>query len=518
MIEAFIQGLMNFTNPAVFAALFGATIIGIILGVLPGVTGGLGMIILLPFIIGLDPMLVLPVIIAFATTAGSGGSVLAILLGIPGEPSNAACVLDGFPMTKKGQGLRAVGASITTCWMSNIASVVFAFAMIPIIVPVVMNFKSAEVFLMIAIALCFISSVTKESQLKGLISACLGLLLSTIGFQAKTGEARFSFGSLYLYDGLGLVVMILGVFALPALVEMIVQKEEEVSEETIAKTSGMRMREYGELLKGTKDVFQHWWLWLRAAVLGYIVGVIPGVGGEMAPWVGYANAKQGSKHPETFGTGNIEGVIGPESANNAKTGGDLLTTLAFGIPGSGKMVFVLAAFILVGIQPGPWVLTKYMPLSFTMLQTVAVTAIFSSIILYFTAPYMVRLVKFPVVYQFGFLVPLVFISVFVNDNVIEDIFLLFVASVAGYFVKKNGYFLSAMIMGFILGKLAEYYLWQSLDLSGPSFLFSSPICIVELLAIPLILFYEDIKTLINRWRTPKGPRLADGEPSKEKAS
>jgi TctA family transporter len=156
MFEAFLQGLLNFTDPVVLAALFAATLVGIILGVLPGVTGGFGIIVLLPFILGLDPMFILPVIIALATTAGSGGAILSILLVIPGEPSNAATVLDGYPMTNKGEGLRAVGASITTCWMSNIASVVFVFAMMPIIVPIIMQFKAPEVCLMIAVAIFFI--------------------------------------------------------------------------------------------------------------------------------------------------------------------------------------------------------------------------------------------------------------------------------------------------------------------------------------------------------------------------
>ena len=500
MLDAFMQGLQHFANPMVLLTLFGATLIGIILGVLPGLTGGFAIVVLLPFILGLEPIFILPIIIAFCTTAGSGGSITSILLGIPGEPSNAATVLDGYPLTKKGEGMRAIGAAVTTCWMSNLASVAFAFIMIPLIVPIIMLFKAPEVCLMIAVAICFISAVTRESRLKGLISANIGVLLSTIGFQAKTGDARFTFGNLYIYDGIGLIVMVLGVFAVPVLVEMIAEEEEAVPEGSL-NVKGMH--EYRELFRGVKDVFVHWWLWLRATVLGYIVGVIPGVGGETAPWIGYANAKQGSKSPETFGTGNIEGVIGPESANNAKTGGDLLTTLAFGIPGSGKMVLVLAAFVLVGIQPGPWVITKYMPLSFTMLQTVAVTSIFSSIILYLSAPYMLKLVQVPNAHQFGFLIPLVFISVYVGNGVFMDLSILILIALIAFVLKRYGYFLSALIMGFILGKLFEYYLWQSIDLIGPTFFLSSPICILLLISMPLVLYYEDIKDWITRWRAAK---------------
>ncbi|HOQ98056.1 MAG TPA: tripartite tricarboxylate transporter permease [Anaerolineae bacterium] len=498
MIDSFFQALLHFTNPQVLLTLFAATLIGLILGVLPGVTGGFGIIVLLPFILGLDPMFILPIIIAFAATAGPGGAITSILLGIPGEPSNAAAILDGYPMTKKGEGLRAVGAAVTTCWMSNLASVVFALGMVPLIVPIIMQFKAPETCLMIAVAICFISAVTRGSRLKGLISACIGLLLSTIGFQAKTGVARFTFGSLYLYDGIGLIMMVLGCFALPVLVEMIAEEEPPVPQEAMSPKG---MHNYRELFRGVQDVFRHFGMWLRTTIMGYIVGVIPGVGGETSPWIGYAHAKQCSKNPETFGEGNVEGVIGAESANNAKTGGDLLTTLALGIPGSGKMVFILAALVLVGIQPGPWVIMRHTTLAFTMLQTVAVTSIMAAIVLYACGPYMLKLVQAPIIYQFAFLVPLVYISVNAGDGAIMDIFILALIAIVAHFLKKHGYFLSALVMGFILGGLFEYYLWQSLDLVGPTFFISSPICIALLISMPLILYYEDIRDWIARRRT-----------------
>jgi putative tricarboxylic transport membrane protein len=500
MVESFIQGLINITQPVLLLVLFLATLAGLILGVLPGVTGGFGIVVLLPFIIGLDPNIILPIIIALSSTAVVGGAVTAILIGVPGEPSNAATLLDGYPMMKKGEGLRALGAAISVCWMSNLAAIIFAFLMIPLVVPLVMQFKTSETCLMIVVGICFLSALTRGSRLKGLISAAIGILLSTVGFQAKTGVARFTFGNIYLYDGIGLIVMVLGIFAVPEMVEMIAAPSDESSEALPIK--GMR-HYYGELYSGMIDCFKHWSLWLRASFIGYVIGVIPGLGGETAPWIAYAHAKQSSKHPETFGTGNIEGVIAPEASNEAKDGGALLTTLALGIPGSGRMVLVLAAFVLVGIQPGPWVLTKYTTLSFSLLQTCALTAVAAAIICFLAAPYLIMTCRIPNVYLFSFLVPLIFISVYANSPVIIDVFILVIISIIAYFLKKYGYFLPALVLGFVLGKMFEYYLWQSLDLVGPSFFFSSPLAVILLICIPLILFYENIKDMMGHLRKPK---------------
>jgi putative tricarboxylic transport membrane protein len=501
MIESFLQGLVNVTQPTLLLVLFAATLVGIILGVLPGVTGGFGIVVLLPFIIGLDPSIIMPIVIALSSTAVVGGSITSILLGIPGEPSNAATILDGYPMMKKGQGLRALGAAISVCWMSNLAAVAFAFLMIPLVVPIVMKFKASETCLVIIVGICFLSALTRGARLKGLISAAIGMLISTIGFQAKTGDARFTFGSLYLYDGIGIVVMVFGVFAMPELVEMMLEPSTEHLDE-ILRIKGMR-NYYRELWKGQMDCFKHWSLWLRTTAFGYVIGVIPGLGGETAPWLALAHAKQTSKYPEKFGTGIIEGVIAPEASNEAKDGGALLTTLALGIPGSGRMVLVLAAFVLVGIQPGPWLLTKYTTLSFSLLQTCALTSCFAALVCFLAAPYLLMTCRVPSIYLFSFLVPLTFISVYANNPVINDVFMLILITIIAYFLDKYGYFLPALVLGFILGKMFEYYLWQSLDLVGPTFFFSSPLAVILLISIPLIVFYDNVKDFIAYLRKPK---------------
>jgi putative tricarboxylic transport membrane protein len=503
MLEAFFQGWATVLQPELLLILFGATIVGIILGILPGVTGGFGIVVLLPFIIGLDPNIVLPIIIALSSTATIGGSLTSILIGIPGEPSNAATMLDGYPLMKKGQGLRALGAAATVCLVSNTGGIILALIMIPLVVPIVMQFKAAEMALMIIVGICFLAALTKGDRLKGIISAAMGILLATVGFVAKTGDARFTYGSLYLYDGIGLIVLIMGIFAMPAMIDMLSESPDDDSGAVTVKGMGY----YKELYKGSLECLKHWALMARAAIMGYVIGLIPGLGGETAPWLALAHAKQSSKTPESFGTGNMEGIVAPEAANHAKEGGAILTTLALGIPGSGRMVLVMAAFVLVGIQPGPWVLTNHTALSFSMLQTGALTGIFAAILSYLAAPYLIKAVRVPTEYLFAALVPLIFVSVYANNPAINDLFVLVLVTIMAYFMRKYGFFLPALVLGFVLGKLFEYHLWQALDLVGPTFMFSSPIAIILLLCIPLILFFDNIRDLISRLRSGDKPQM-----------
>ena len=495
-LEAFYQGMLIIANPLVLLTIIAGTMVSIALGVLPGINAGFSLIVILPFILGADPSIILPLMVTFCSVGVTGGSVTTVLTGIPGDTGNAATVLDGYPMTRKGEGGRAVGAALMASTMGGLFTVFLAIIMMPLLIPMVMAFKSTEMLLLIIVGLCFLSVVTKGSRLKGLISAALGILISTIGFQVSTGEPRFTFGSVYLYDGVEIVVIVMGLFAMPVLLEL------AKSEQTIALPGKTSLGGYRQMLQGAYDVFQRWWLWLRCTLIGYIVGVIPGIGGETAIWVSLAQAKQTSKHPETFGTGNVEGVIAPESANNAKVAGDLLTTLAFGIPGSGIMVFVLAGMILMGIQPGPKMLTEHSALSFALLQTVALSNVIAGIVCFIFAPYLVKLTKVSSMYLFCFITPLVLISVYSRNLVATDMLLLLVTCGIGICMDEYGYSKASLVLGFILGKLFESYMWLSINLLGPLFLFSSPISCILVLVVLGLLGQDVLKMVFERFLKP----------------
>ncbi|MFC1905704.1 tripartite tricarboxylate transporter permease [Chloroflexota bacterium] len=492
MLEAFGQGAAGIFQPVVLLVILAGTFVSTILGIIPGLGGVLAIVLILPFVFRADPMVILPLISAIGATSYAGGAMCAILLGVPGTPANAATILDGFPMTRKGEASRAIGAAITASGLGGILPVFFAFLMMPLVIPFVLNFRSAEMAFLILLGLCFLAVLTRGSVIKGLISAGIGLLISCIGFQAKTGVPRFAFGNIYLYDGISITVIILAIFALPLLAEL------SAGGKSVAPPNKYAVGTYRQMLRGIVDVFRHWWLFLRCSILGYIVGIIPGVGAESAVWVAYGHAKQSSKSPEKFGTGVVEGIIAPESANNAKEAGGMLTTLAFGIPGSGMMVLYLAAFIMLGIDPGPKMLTDHTALCFAMLQTIALSNVFAAVICFFGAPFLIKITHVPVVYLFCFLIPIVFIGVWAYSKIVLDLFILVIIGVLSLFLRRYGYSLSALILGFILGGLFEYYLWHALDLSGVLF-FLTPISIILIIAIVATLTQNLWGPVVKHW-------------------
>jgi len=486
LFAAFMEGLGNFARLDIALTMVICVVIGTVVGIIPGLSNGIICALALPFIFGMDPLVALVLLSTLTSVTNSGGSISAIILGVPGVPASAATLLDGLPMTKKGEGGRAIGAALMACLMGAVLSLALALLMIPMVVPIVMKFRSPEMFLMVVVGLCFVVALVRGNRVKGFISACIGLLLSFVGTQDMTGASRFTFHSAYLYSGLDLLVTMLGLFAVPVFISNM------VSGKTIAPPKSASAGRYTELLQGARDVFKHWNLWLRSSLLGYLVGLIPGVGSETAIWASYGQAKQTSKNPEKFGTGCIEGVIAPESAQNAKEGAALLTTLTFGIPGSGIMAFFLAAFLIVGIQPGPKLWVDHTSICFTMLLAVAFSNILGGILCFLVGNYIIKISRVSPIYLFAIIMPILCIGCYISNRAVEDLILMFVIGILGVCMQRFGYSMPAMILGFILGKLSEYYLWHSLDIFGPIF-FTSPISIVMVAVIIFILCQDVFK-------------------------
>ena len=495
MLESFGQAIVQLSSPNVVIALLIATVGAIILGVIPGISGALAMILFLPFVYGRDPAVCMVVLATLTAVSNTGGAVTAVLLGIPGDSSNAATTLDGFPLARQGEGARTVGVTIFASIVGGVLSIVFVFLMMPFVIPLVMSLRSPEMFCLIVVGLSFLAVITQGSAIKGLISAGLGLLIATIGYQAKTGIARFTLGNDYLYGGVEMVVVLLGILAVPVIAELVASKE------TVTPVDVKSIGTYRQVMSGLGDVVRHWWLCVRSTIIGYFVGVIPGIGSETAIWVAYGHAKQTSKDPGLFGRGNIEGVIAPEAANNARTGGSMLTTLVLGIPGSPSMVMVLAAFILIGIVPGPRVLVEHTTLCFVILLSIVVSNILAGVLCIFSLPLMLRVTRISSAKLFAYLMPIIMIGVYSNNMYTLDLLMLIPVGALGVGFRKFGYSPGAIILGFILGKLFEYYLWQSLDLFGGLF-FLTPICILLLLTVILVLTKDLWKPLFKNVSNP----------------
>ncbi|MFH0914247.1 MAG: tripartite tricarboxylate transporter permease [Chloroflexota bacterium] len=481
MLEAYGQALAFLFQPMTLVLMTVAVIIGLVIGIIPGIGGMLGVALMLPLLFGMPKETALTFLVAFHAVTFTGGSITAILVNIPGTGPNAATTLDGFPMNQRGEGARAIGAALNASMLGGIVPCFLALAMVPLILPVVMAFKTAEMAALVLVAIASMGALTGRSAMRGLISGVLGVLMATIGFQGVTGVYRFTFGSSYLYDGLGIVVVALGLFGLTELLEMAIKGQASIA------TGEVKSR-LSDVFVGCMDVFRHWWLWLRATIIGYIIGILPGVGAETAIWVAYGHAKQTSKHPETFGTGNIEGVIAPESANNSKEAGDLLTTMAFGIPGGPVMALYLGAFLMVGVIPGPRMLIDHLPLALTLLLGIALANLIGGVICIFSAPYLAKVASVRLDLLFPLVISLILVGGFADRSSMTNLIVIIFLGVLGLFMKRYHFSRPSLLVGLVLGRLLEDYILRGIQLSGPLF-FVTPISLALLAVLALTLAY-----------------------------
>jgi putative tricarboxylic transport membrane protein len=497
-IPALQQALGNMFQPNVFLAVFVATIASIIVGVLPAVTGALLVIMILPFTFGANPIVAMPVMCALLASSGMGGSITAVLTGIPGDNANAPTVLDGFAMTRKGQAGRALGLALAVGVASCYLGVLFSIPIIPLLVPILMKFKTVEMLLIIIMAMLFLSVLTKDSRVKGLISAGIGLTLSCVGLHVASGIERLTFGNLYLYNGIEVSTVLMGVLAVPTLLEL---HAEGVA---IAPPDAVSAGKLTALLQGAKELFsRHLLVWLRGTSIGFAVGIAPALGSTAAVWVAYAQAKQSSKKPEEFGNGAPEGIVAPESARAVCATGDLLTTLVFGIPGSSIMVVIMAAFMMMGIQPGPTLVIEHTALAFQMILTMALGVTIAAVICFFGAPLMVKITRVSPHMLFGVLMPIIVLGAYVSREFAVDIIFIGITSLLGLCLKRFGFSAPAIVLGFVLGNLFERTLLRSIDLHGVRLFWSSPTAMVLIVIILIAIFWGPIQSLMRRNRGKK---------------
>ncbi|MBI4286343.1 MAG: tripartite tricarboxylate transporter permease [Chloroflexi bacterium] len=489
-MEAWLQALQNYTDLAFVGWVLAGGIGGLIFGIIPGISGMTLVVLFLPFVLDMKPEYALGFITATAGASMTGGSVTAILLNVPGTTVNAATLLDGYPMTKKGQAGRALGAAVTASALGGILAVFLAFAMVPLILPMVMAMRSADMVFLILMGLTFIGVLGTGAMIKGLISGGVGLLISFIGYQSITGMQRFTFGSTYLYDGLPIMPVILGLFALPEVIDLAAKGG------TIAQTRAV-IKGMTQVIEGAKDVFRHWGLWFRSTVIGYIIGVIPGIGAATSIWVAYGQAKQISKHPEKFGTGTVEGVIAPESSNNATQAGALLTTVALGIPGSAEHAVVLGAFLILGVTAGPTLMMQHLDLPLTLFFAIIAGNLIGGILCFWTAQHLAKIGNVPS----RILVPLVTVMVlagaFVMREQFNDVIVTLIFGALGFGMRRLGFNAPALLVGYVLGSLFEQYWFIAIQVSGPTF-FMRPISLGIIAVTVLVLTSGPIRSLVQQ--------------------
>ena len=479
MIEAMIAALANMSDPAVIAAICLGTLLGVIFGVIPGLGSVIAMTLIMPFTFGWDPIVAMYVFAGIIGTASTGGAVPAILLNTPGTIANVCTTFDGFPMTRRGEGGRAIGLAATASGLGTLFSIVVLAALLPVAKLLILWFTPPDFFWMVILGLIAVTFASRQNMVKGLAAGGVGILLSLIGFSSVFGVRRYTLGSEYLWDGIEIVPLVIGFFALSELM-VYTSRGGTIAQDAKVNLGGMK-----QILRGALEVFQHKAILFRGSIIGTVIGSIPGAGGAVANFLSYSTAKQASKNPELFGTGHPAGVVASESANDAKDGGILLPTLTFGIPGNGEMVILMAAFILHGIQPGRDLLVNRLDIVWAILLGVIGAQILTTIVILAGGAWLAKISLVPVKYIAPFVAILSLIGVYAVRSNIWDVLLAIFAALVGFFMRKAGFPLITLIIGFVLGHLAEEKFTQSLQISQGdySIFFTRPVSIILLIAI-----------------------------------
>ena len=492
MIEAIVQGLTNVFSPGVFPWIFLGVIVGLIVGILPGLGGGTMLAICLPLIFGKDPAVALALLVGMMATFGTGGPITSILFGIPGEAGSVATILDGYPMAQKGMAGRALGAAIMASVLGGFFGAFWLVVLIPVVRPIILAFGSPEILMMAILAISFVAVLGRGSMPKALVAAALGMMLGYVGRHPGTGVLRYTSGILYLHGGFAIIPVVMGIFAIPEVIELM------VAGTSIAKVEHRLIKRI-EVKEGIKDCFRHWWLLLRCSAIGTAIGIIPGIGSVVAQWLSYGHAKQTSRRASEFGQGCVEGVIAAECPDNAKEGGALLTTLAFGVPGSVGMAIFMGALMILGIPPGPEMITKHLDLVWTVIFTLIIGNALGGIIALFFARDLARVTFLREVVLSPLILLLVVLGAYGAANSMLDVLICFGIGILSYLLKAFDYSRVTLVLGFILGDYIERYFLISLSTLGPGFLFDSPIAIVLALITILGLSYRKIKGLYKKF-------------------
>lgn len=469
VMEGMLSGLLQALSPETFAYLFVGAVFGLIIGVIPGLGGHFAMAMIIPFLYAMEPATGIAFLLGAHSTVAQGGGLTAILFSTPGTGQNAATLLDGPPMRNNGEGAKAAGAALTACFLGATFGALVLALLLPILQRVVLFFGPPEIFVLAFLALTFVAVLGRGELVRSLIAAMAGLLLAMIGLDNVTNTERFTMGLIDLRDGLELVPVILGLFAVAEVFDLWIQGGSLSGEGGRILSAKDTQR---QIFQGVVETFKRWWLVLRCSAIGVTMGLVPGLGSAPASFVAYGHAKQTSKSRETFGKGNIEGVIGPESANDAVEGGALASTVAFGVPGSSSMAILLSALFILGQEVGPSMINDHVDVVFVMIFTI----IFGNLIGMIGGMLLVNPLSRATGVRAGVLVPVLIVVVFTGAYAVQlswfDIFVTLLFGIIGYMMKEIGYSRASLLIGFVLGFAVEKNLYLAIQLEGPYFIFA----------------------------------------------
>ena len=466
-MEPVIEGLSLIADPFNISLIFMGVLIGVIVGALPGLSSPMAVSLLLPFTISLEPVPAIAMMAALYCAGTFGGSITAILINAPGAPPAAATALDGYPMARRGEAGRALGIAAVSSVCGGIFSLVIFLLAAPLLARLATTFRPMEYFALAIFALSMLASISGKSSLRNLIGGAIGVLIGTFGIHLTTGVERFTFDVPELTEGIQFIPVLIGLFAMGELLD-----QSQTLKVTYKRISAVVVR-----LPGREDFRRIRGTILRSACLGTFIGILPAEGATVAALMGYNEAKRWAKNKEEFGNGCPEGIAGPEAANNAATGGAMVPTLALGIPGSATTAIILAALIMHGFRPGPYLVRETPEFIYAIFGAMLIAnfmflgiglvgvKLFSQITL------IPRTILWPAVFVFSM------IGAYAGAASIFDVWVMIVSGLVGFIMLRHSFGLAPLVMGLILGRLVEESFSQSMIMYDNQFLrlFESPI-------------------------------------------
>lgn len=480
--DALWQGLaVTFSLPALGGMAIGV-FIGTVFGAVPGLTSTLGIALLLPFIWGLAPVTAFAILLSVVASVHTSNTFPAFFFNVPGSPSAAATILDGYPMARNGEAAAGLTAAFLVSAVGGVVGAAVLLVLLPVLQPLVLMFASPERFMLVLLGIMMISLLSGDEPIKGLLAGLWGLLLGTVGQDPQLGIPRYTFGEEYFLEGILLVPVVMGFFALPEVVSLALRGR-------IAEQPSVDMGP--GFFAGVVASFRHWALVLRSSIIGVIGGAIPGIGGTAAAFYAYGFALRGAKDKERFGKGDIRGVIAPESANNASAGGELIPTLAFGVPGGATTAILLSAFLILGITPGPSMLHEHLWLSFSMVFVLVLSNLLATAVCIAITPWAARVAWVRGTLLIPAIILFVLFGAYTRAPHPWTLLVTFLFGALGYLMMRGGWPRVPLMLGLILGPLAENFFFISMTSYGVRFLLR-PIPLTLLLVMAVV-FYVSLR-------------------------
>jgi putative tricarboxylic transport membrane protein len=459
--EAFIAAIGGLFQAKPMLLMLAGVVVSSIFAALPGIGSLLFLSMTIPFAMKLEPFECIALLLGIATVSNTANTFSSVLIAVPGGAGSQATILDGYPMAQKGEAKRAFGAAFAASALGALFGAIVFTATLPVMRPMVMGFGSPSFLMLVIWGLSAVAVLGGNQPLKGLMACILGLAITTIGAEQRTGVERFVLeeGD-YLSEGIHIIVVALGLFAVPELISL-----------SVRRTSVSQTDELGSgLMQGVRDAFKNWWLVIRCSTIGVWIGILPGLGSSVADWFAYAHAVQSEKNKEMFGKGDVRGVIAPESSNNAKEGGALIPTTLFGIPGSTSFALILVAFIAVGITPGKEMMTGQLHYLYAMIIVLVIANLFATGIALAFSNTFAKASLLPYYVIVPMTLVLCTVAAFNVSNQVQDVVTFITFSAIGFFMKRYNWPRPPVLVAVVLGPQLQAYLWLTTDLYGWSWI------------------------------------------------